>query len=58
MSLVKRKKWDKTVKQKKNEGSKYVKQKIEDFIMWLSIQFHAIVSIKKANNLIDLRNFA
>ena len=26
--------------------------------LWLSIQFHAIVSIKKANNLIDLRNFA
>ena len=25
MCLVKRKKWDKTVKQKKNEGSKYVK---------------------------------
>lgn len=33
MCLVKRKKWDKTVKQKKNEGSKYVKQKIEDFIV-------------------------
>ena len=26
--------------------------------LWLLIQFHAIVSIKKANNLIDLRNFA
>lgn len=26
--------------------------------LWLSIQFHAIVSIKKANNLIDLQNFA
>lgn len=25
MCLVKRKNWDKTVKQKKNEGSKYVK---------------------------------
>lgn len=58
MCLVKRKKMgqnSETEKKMKEVNTLSRKLKIS---LWLSIQFHAIVSIKKANNLIDLRNFA
>ena len=55
------------VKTKKNGTKQWNRKRMKEvntlsrklkISLWLSIQFHAIVSIKKANNLIDLRNFA